>query len=141
MLSTEPDVISGQVVDSAIKVHSVIGPGLLEGAYAACLAFELQDRGIVVRSQVPLPVNYEGRRIDLAYRIDLLVEETVVVEIKAVFRLVPLHQAQLLSYLRLSGRRVGLLLNFHVPRMRDGIRRIVNGWEVRSPQRSQRARR
>ena len=121
------DDVSGQVVDSAIKVHSALGPGLLEGAYQACLAHELRSRGLRVRLQVPLPVIYEGVRISVGYRVDLLVEECVVVELKAVAKLMPVHHAQLLSYLKLSGHRVGLLLNFHVQHMKDGIKRIMNG--------------
>jgi GxxExxY protein len=128
MTKTETDVVSGQIVDSAIKVHSAVGPGLLESAYETCLSSELRERGLDVQSQVAVPLVYRGRTIEMAYRIDLLVEDTIVVEVKAVAALLPIHAAQLLSYLRLSDRRVGLLLNFHAPRMRDGIKRIVNGW-------------
>lgn len=117
---------SGQVIDSALKVHSVLGPGLLETAYLACLAYELRSRGLQVAEQVPVPVVYEGVRIDVAYRMDLLVEEVVVVEAKAVAKLLPVHHAQLLSYLKLGGRNVGLLINFHERRLRDGIVRVVN---------------
>ena len=117
---------SGHVVDAAIAVHSALGPGLLESAYQACLAYELRSRGLYVLQQVPLPVIYRGVRIAVGYRIDLLVCNTVVVEVKAVAKLMPIHDAQLLSHLRLSGHRVGLLINFHVPRLRDGIRRMLN---------------
>jgi GxxExxY protein len=123
----DPDIVSGQIVDAAMKVHSVLGPGLLESTYTACLAFELRQRGLHVMTQVPLPIIYGGHRIDLAYRLDLLVAGTVVVETKAVADLHPVHSAQLLSYLKLSGVKVGLLLNFNVSRMRDGVRRMVNG--------------
>jgi GxxExxY protein len=126
-MSDNSNAISGQIVDAAMKVHSVLGPGLLERAYASCLAFELRRRGLSVKEEVPLPVIYEGYMIDLAYRIDLLVEDAVIVETKAVAQFHPIHSAQLLSHLRLSGRRVGLLLNFNVPRMREGIKRMVNG--------------
>jgi GxxExxY protein len=119
-------VCSGHVVDAAMRVHSVLGPGVLESAYEACLAHELRSRGLTVRCQVPLPVLYEGASIELGYRLDLLVEDVVIVELKTVSKLLPIHHAQLLSYLRLSRRPVGLLINFHVPRLRDGIRRIVN---------------
>jgi len=117
---------TGEIVDGALKVHSALGPGLLESAYEACLAYELRRRGYGVRVQVPLPVKYEGIRIDVGYRIDLLIEEQVVVELKSVRRLLPVHDAQLLSYLKLSGFRVGLLINFHVEHLKDGIRRMVN---------------
>jgi GxxExxY protein len=103
-----------------------VGPGLLEGAYQACLTSELSRRGLTVQREVAFPVTYEGERIDLGYRIDLLVEESVVIEVKAIAALLPIHEAQLLSYLRLSGHRLGLLLNFHVLHMRDGIKRLVH---------------
>jgi len=122
----EIDWRTGQVVDGAIRVHSALGPGLLESAYEACLAHELRKRGLGVRTQVPLPIVYDGVRIDLGYRIDLLVDDAVVVELKAITRLHPIHEAQLLSYLKLSGHRVGLLINFHSLHLRDGIRRMVN---------------
>ena len=117
--------VSGQVVDAAIKVHSVLGPGLLERAYQVCLAHELGKRGIRVRAEVPMPVRYDGPELDLAYRIDLLVEACVVVEIKAVAKILPVHEAQLLSQLKLSDHRVGLLINFNVARLKDGIVRRV----------------
>lgn len=118
--------ISGQIVDAAIKVHSALGPGLLEGAYQACLTHEMRKRGFKVRSQVRVPVVYDDVRIDIGYRLDLLVEEAVIVELKAVSKVLPVHHAQVLSYLKLSNRRLGLLLNFHVSEMRNGIIRIVN---------------
>jgi len=118
--------ISAQVVDAAIKVHSVLGPGLLESAYEACLAYELGKRGLQVEAQLALPVVYEQVKIDVGYRIDLLVEGGVIVELKSVERLLPIHEAQLLSYLRLSQKRLGLLINFNVPKLRDGIKRMVN---------------
>ena len=121
--------ISGQIVDAAMKVHSKLGPGLLESAYEACLVHELRGRGLRVRSQVPMPVVYDGTSIELGYRIDLLVEEAVIVELKAVTKQLPVYEAQLLSYLKLSDYRLGLLINFHVPRMRDGIKRLANGNE------------
>jgi GxxExxY protein len=119
---------SGLVVDAAMKVHSALGPGLLESAYEACLAHELRKRGCRVLTQFPLPVMYDGVRIDAGYRIDMLVDDVVMVELKTVTKLLPIHDAQLLSYLKLSGRRVGLLINFHVPRLRDGIKRMVNNF-------------
>ncbi|HEX8889619.1 MAG TPA: GxxExxY protein [Pyrinomonadaceae bacterium] len=117
---------SGLIVDTAMKVHSALGPGLLESAYEACLIHELHKRGMKVESQVSLPVLYDGIKIDAGYRIDLMVNDAVIVELKTVERLLPVHQAQLLSYLKLSGKRAGLLINFHVPHLRDGIKRLVN---------------
>ena len=118
--------ITGQIVDSAMRVHSHLGPGLLESAYEACLAHELHKRGLVIHRQLALPVEYDGLRVDAGYRIDLLVEDAVIVELKAVDAINPVHRAQLLSYLRLSQKRVGLLLNFNVRHLRDGIERFVN---------------
>src|SRR3954452_4274348 len=105
-----------------MKVHTLLGPGLLESAYHACLLHGLRKQGIPVVSQVGLRVIYDGEKIDLGYRIDLIVADAVIVEIKCVEAINPVHQAQLLSYLRLSGRKVGLLINFHVSHLRDGIR-------------------
>jgi GxxExxY protein len=119
--------ISGQVVDAAMKVHSTLGPGLLERPYAVCTAYELRKRGLQVRTELVLPVLYDDLRIELGYRVDLLVEEQVIVELKAVATILPVHEAQLLSYLKLSGHRVGLLINFHVPHLKDGIKRLVWG--------------
>lgn len=123
--------VSGAIVNSAMKVHSLLGPGLLESAYQACLAHELRKRKLAVETQVALPVIYEGEKLELGYRMDLLVENLVVVEIKCVEAIHPVHQAQLLSYLRLSGKNVGLLINIYVAHLRDGITRMVNGhgWE------------
>jgi GxxExxY protein len=118
--------VSGAVIDAAMKVHSRLGPGLLESAYEACLRYELEKRGLVVVTQVPVPVRYDGVKIDVGYRMDLLVEDGVVVEIKAVDDLAPIHLAQLLTYLRLSHRKIGLLINFNVPHLKDGIKRMVN---------------
>jgi len=119
--------ITGSIVDSAMKVHSALGPGLLENAYEACLIYELQKRGLKVANQVGLPVVYESVKLDIGYRLDLVVEETVVVELKAVESLHSIHEAQLLSYLKLSGKKVGLLINFNVHHLKDGIKRMVNG--------------
>ena len=122
----ELNSITGTVVDSAIKVHRRLGPGLLESAYQACLAYELGTRRLSVRTQVEVPIEYEGVRIEAGYRMDLLVEEEVIVELKTVLKLLPVHDAQLMSYLRLSNRRVGLLINFQVFQLRNGIKRFVN---------------
>lgn len=120
--------ISGEIVDSAMKVHSSLGPGLLESTYEACLLFELRRRGLAAQTQVSLPVSYEDVNLDVGYRLDLVVEGCVVVEIKSVESLKPIHKAQLLSYLKLSGHKVGLLVNFNVTRLKDGIRRMVNNF-------------
>jgi len=118
--------ISGSVVDSAMKVHSTLGPGLLESVYQKCLAHELRKRALRVETELALPVIYDGIEIEAGYRIDLLVAGEVIVEIKSVTEIIPLNKAQLLSYLRLSRKRLGLLLNFNVEHMKDGISRIVN---------------
>ncbi|MCD6455457.1 MAG: GxxExxY protein [Methanophagales archaeon] len=118
--------ITEGIIGAAIEVHRDLGPGLLESAYETCLAFELVERGLKVEQQKPLPVVYREVKLDCGYRLDLLVEEAVIVEVKAVDRLAPIHKAQLLSYLRLSGCKVGLLINFNVKVLKDGIRRVVN---------------
>lgn len=117
--------ISGAVVDAAMKVHSALGPGLLESAYAICLKHELVKRGFKVASEVPLPVIYDGVRLEAGYRLDLVVEDTVVVELKAIEALAPIHQAQIISYLKLSSKPIGLLINFHSLHLKDGIKRFV----------------
>jgi GxxExxY protein len=122
----EIDEITGTIVDSAMKVHTAIGPGLLEGVYGICLAHELQKRGLRVEQQVLLPVHYDGIEIPTGYRLDLLVEGLVVVELKSVDAVLNVHRAQLLSYLRMSRKTVGLLINFNVTHLKDGISRIVN---------------
>ena len=117
------------IISAAIAVHRELGPGMLESAYEACLAFELLDRGLFVERQKALPLVYRGQTLDCGYRIDLMVERLVIVEVKAVERFERVHSAQLLSYLRLSGCKVGLLLNFNVKWLvDDGIRRVVNGF-------------
>ena len=122
----DPNQISGAVIDAGMTVHTALGPGLLESAYEDCLIHELKKRGLAAASQVALPVVYDGVRIDVGYRIDLIVEDSVIVELKAVDALLPIHQAQLLSYLKLSGRKLGLLMNFNVLHLKDGIKRVVN---------------
>ena len=122
----ELNQISGLIIDSAMKVHTALGPGLLENAYEACLKHELIKRQLKVMTQVGLPVTYDGETIDIGYRLDLLVEDSVIVELKAVERLNPIHDAQLLSYLKLSEKKLGLLINFNVPRLKQGIKRLVN---------------
>ena len=118
--------LSGVVIDAAMQVHTVLGPGLLENVYKACLAQELRFRGLRVETEVALPVYYKGRRVDAAFRIDLLVEQELIVELKAIANMLAVHEAQLLSHLRFSRKRVGLLINFNVTHLRDGIKRRVN---------------
>ena len=121
------NAITKSIIGAAIQVHRGLGPGLLESAYEACLAFELVERGLKVEQQKPLPVVYRGVRLDCGYRLDLLLEE-VIVEVKAIDRLASIHQAQLLSHLKLSGCKIGLLINFNVKVLKDGIRRVVNSF-------------
>ena len=123
---TEED-LGRAVIGAAIKIHSALGPGLLESAYETCLIYELEKEGIAVRSQVSVPIRYERLKIENGYRVDLLVGSLVVVELKAVPSILPVHRSQLLSYLRLGGFKRGYLLNFDVALMRDGIVRLVNG--------------
>ncbi|MHC4548278.1 MAG: GxxExxY protein [Planctomycetota bacterium] len=113
------------ILGAAIEVHKELGPGLLESAYEMCLCCELARRGVSFLRQVPLPVTYKGQVVDCGYRLDLLVEDVVIVETKAVEELLPIHHAQLLTYLRHSGKRVGLLMNFNAPLLRDGLVRMV----------------
>ena len=118
--------LTQHIIGAAIRVHREFGPGLLESTYAACLNMELRARKLRIESQVALPVVYHGLRLDVGYRIDMIVEDSVVVEIKAVESLAPIHRAQVLTYLKLKRCPVGLLLNFNVPVLKDGIVRIVN---------------
>jgi len=119
------DQIAKIIVDAAFRVHTALGPGLLESVYEQCLCHELRKRKVHFQSQVNLPIAYDDIRIDSGLRLDLLVDDQVVVELKAVERLLPLFEAQLLTYLKLSGKRLGLLINFNVPVIRNGIRRIA----------------
>lgn len=122
----ELNEISGKIIELAIAVHRELGPGMLEGAYEVCLVHELVLNGLKVERQVVLPIVYQGITLDAGYRLDLVVEESVIVELKTVERLHPVHEAQLLSYLRMSDVRLGLLINFNVKLLRDGIKRVVN---------------
>jgi GxxExxY protein len=126
MNADEINVRSGQIIEAAIRVHSALGPGLLESAYEVCLAHELRRRGLDVDVQHAIPIVYDGVQVELGFRADLLVDGAVVVELKAAAKLLPIHEAQLLSYLRLSGHRVGLSINFHTIHLKDGMRRMVN---------------
>jgi len=118
--------LSKQVIGAAIEVHRHIGPGLLEAIYRECLAQELTDRGIAVECEVPLAVRYKSHEFPSAYRMDLVVEKKLILELKAVEQLMPVHTAQILSYLKMSNSKLGLLINFNVPVLRDGIKRVVN---------------
>jgi len=120
------DQISRRIIGAAIEVHRHLGPGLLESAYQSFLAYELKQLGLRVEEQKPLPLVYKQVKLDCGYRIDLAVEDDIIVEIKAIEKLLPIHEAQILSYLRLAKKRVGLLMNFHVPVLKDGLKRIVN---------------
>jgi GxxExxY protein len=122
----EIELVATQLVDSMLAVHRELGPGLLESTYQACLAYELRERGIEVRCEVELPVKYKGLDIEAGYRIDMLVADCIVIENKSVQELVPIHEAQLLTYMKLSGCRLGFLVNWNVPLIKDGIKRIVN---------------
>jgi len=124
---TTENEIGTAIIGAAINVHSVVGPGLLESAYEACLAYELENSGFTVQRQNALPLRYKDLTIDIAYRTDLIVAGLVVVELKTVETILPVHRSQLLSYLRLGGFRLGYLLNFNVAQMRDGIVRMANG--------------
>ena len=118
--------IAAQIVDAAYKIHVMLGPGLLESVYLAVLAYELRQRGLTVRTELDLPVIYEKVQIAVGFRIDMIVEEKVIVELKSVEKLAPVHQKQLLTYLRLADKRLGLLINFGEARIKDGIQRVVN---------------
>lgn len=125
----QPNEASRMVIGAALKVHSALGAGVLESACDACLYYELTQKGLQFEHQLRLPVVYEGVQLSTAYRIDFIVENCLVVELKCVEKVLPVHRAQLLCYLRLSGHKLGLLLNFNTPHMRDGIHRIINGPE------------
>jgi len=121
----EFDELSNKVIGCAIEVHKQLGPGLLESAYERCLSYELICAGLRHVSRMELPIDYKGTKLDCAYRIDLLIEEEPIVELKAVDRLLPIHEAQILTYMKLAGVRTGLLMNFNVARLKDGTRRFV----------------
>ena len=118
--------ISSTIIEAAIKVHRSLGPGLLESLYCTCLAYELKSRGLTIEVEKAVPVYYEGVRLDGGYRLDLLVEDAIIVEVKSAEKVLPVHYAQLLSYLKLLNKRVGLLINFNTPRVTLGIKRVVN---------------
>jgi GxxExxY protein len=121
------DELTEKIIGAAIEVHKALGPGLLESAYEECLAHELSSANLLFQRQVPLPVTYKSLQLDCGYRLDFLIEKTVVLELKAIEALQPIHEAQLLTYLKLGGWPIGLLINFNVPVLKNGIKRMVNG--------------
>ncbi len=122
---TELNELTAEIIGAGMTVHTELGPGLLESAYETCLALELSGRGLSFERQWEVPVRYKGAPVAVGYRVDLLVEDRVIVELKSVTQLAPIHEAQVLTYLRLSGRPLGLLINFNVQRLKDGIRRLI----------------
>jgi GxxExxY protein len=120
------EAIATQIVDASIKVHRSLGPGLLESAYQKCLEHELKNRGLKVVCELAQPLNYEGLKVDVGYRIDMLVDDQIVIENKAVEKILPIHEAQLMTYLKLTGCKIGFLLNWNVSLMKDGLKRKVN---------------
>jgi GxxExxY protein len=127
LIRSKAQEVSHAIITAAMRVHTELGPGLLESTYTACLQYELQQANLRCIAQLGLPVIYRGAKLELGYRIDLLVEDLVVVEIKSVDSISPVHHAQILSYLKLSGKSLGLLINFNVLHLKDGIKRFVNG--------------
>ncbi len=121
----ETEKVGKQVLDAAYKVHTALGPGLLESAYEACLAYELQKQGLTAQTQVALPVIYDDAKINVGYRLDLLVEDCIILELKTVEKMLPLFEAQLLTYMKLSGVRLGYLINFNIARLKQGIKRMI----------------
>ena len=123
---TNMNQLSSRIIGAAIEVHKTLGPGLLESAYEECLCHELNIQGLLFEKQKPLTIYYKGKKLDCGYRLDIVVEKAVIIELKSCEKVEPIHKAQLLTYLKLSGLNLGLILNFNVPLMRDGIVRIVN---------------
>ncbi len=123
----QPNEISGIIVDTAIQIHRKLGPGLLESVYRVILAHELRKQGLQVKTEVPVAVEWDNIQLDLGFRADLIVEDTVIVELKSVEHTAPVHKKQLLTYLRVAGKELGLLINFGESMLRDGICRVVNG--------------
>lgn len=118
--------ITGKIVNAAFTVHSSLGPGLLEQVYKACLKLELEERALLVQQEVLMPVLYKGLKLDAGFRVDLIVESEIVIELKAVESIAPIHKAQLLTYLKLANKKLGLLINFNTPVIKDGIHRLIN---------------
>ena len=126
--------LSSNILGSAIEIHKILGPGLLESAYEECLCHEFNVRGLLYERQKSLPILYKGKKLDCGYRLDLVVEDKIMLELKACEKIEPIHKAQLLTYLKISGLNLGLLLNFNVPLMREGITRVVNEFNEYVPQ-------
>jgi GxxExxY protein len=129
MNMAERNHISGVILDAAIDVHRNLGPGLLESVYQVCLCHELISRGLSITQQVYLPVIYKNHPLNLDFKIDILVENEIIIELKAIESILPVHEAQLITYLKLSNKRLGLLINFNVPRLVDGFKRMINGYD------------
>jgi GxxExxY protein len=125
MINTEEEVLTGGVIGAAIEVHKALGPGLLESAYKMCLMIELKERNIDYKHEMMLPIKYKGHQVDFGFRVDLLIENEIVVELKSVEQILPVHEAQLLTYMRLLNKHVGLLINFNVPILKRGIKRLL----------------
>ncbi|MFW6326972.1 MAG: GxxExxY protein [Bacteroidota bacterium] len=122
------DLLSKEIIDAAIAVHREMGPGLLESVYECCLVKELHLRGILADNQVPMPLFYKGEKLEKDFRIDILIEGEIVIELKAVDILLPVHEAQIISYLKLSNKKLGFLINFNVPKLKEGFKRFVNNY-------------
>jgi GxxExxY protein len=118
--------IATQIVDAAVKVHKALGPGLLESAYQACLAYELRNRSLRVECELIQPIEYNGLQIDAGYRVDMLVEDCIIIENKCMEKILPIHMAQILTYLKLRDCQLGFIINWHAPLIKDGIKRVVN---------------
>lgn len=129
MLEKDRNILSGKILDACIEVHKQLGPGLLESVYEICLCKELLNHNIHFQRQVYLPVMYKNEQLDADFRIDILVEDEILIELKAVEILLPVHHAQILTYLKLYNKRLGLLINFNTPKLVDGFKRIINGYE------------
>lgn len=129
MTSKERNKLSGIILDLSIEVHKNLGPGLLESVYETCLCKELNLKGIDYRKQLLIPINYKGFQLDSDFRIDMLVENEIIIELKAVESILAVHEAQLLTYLKLADKRLGLLINFNVPKLVDGFKRLINGYD------------
>lgn len=124
-MPTSINDVSGSIVDAAYNVHKYLGPGLLESVYEICLAYELRERGHVVKTEVAVPVIYKGIKLESSLRLDMLIDNCVIIEVKAIEKLIPIHEAQVLTYLKLINKRVGLLINFNSCQIKDGIKRII----------------
>jgi GxxExxY protein len=130
MLEKDRNILSGKILDACIEVHKELGPGLLESVYEVCLCKELMNRNIHFQRQVYLPVTYKNEELETNFRIDVLVEEEIIIELKAIDILLPVHHAQILTYLKLHNKRLGILVNFNTPKLIDGFKRIINGYDT-----------